>query len=280
VQTQRSAFHWSVDTGFAWQSRADVQGGGDVAISRSSLQAQGQYQLTDQLQLNLQGSYERDEYRFSSVNRLGNEPWENINILAVQAFAGWQVNEHWTLLAGPIISFAAEDAASWNRAATFGGAAVAAYHFNDRLTLAGGQGVMTQIEDHVAFIPVVRLDWQACDQLSLRAGTFNLGAQGGAGVEANWQLCPTFALGAGVQYQDRRFRLDRHDIAPDGVGEQSGVPVYMKATWQPCAHMTVGGFAGVQFAGRLKLDDDRGHHITTRSYHPAAILGARLSILF
>src|SRR5690606_9203001 len=63
---------WGVNTGAAYQFRTDIDGGGDFSTSRYSVGAGGVFQLSDQLELNVNAGFERDDYRFSSVTRMGN----------------------------------------------------------------------------------------------------------------------------------------------------------------------------------------------------------------
>lgn len=279
-QAPNSRFHWNFNTGLSHQTRTDIDDGGDFAATRFSANAGAAVQLTEALSLNLNAGYERHEFRFSSVTNLGNEPWENINILAMQAALGYQLNPHWTLFGSPLLSLAAEDGADLSNAYTGGVAFGAHYAHNENFNIGFGLGVISQLEDSIAVFPIIRFNWKIAEQWTLRSGSFTLGVQGGAGLELEWQPCDNFALSAGVQYQLRRFRLNDSGVAPKGVGEESAVPVYLRMTWLPCQNFTVNGFAGVLFGGKLELFDEDGHSVGREDFDPAFVMGARVGVQF
>lgn len=272
--------HWGFNLGSAYQTRTDVDGGGNFAVTRNSGSGTLAMQLTDQLVLNVKAGFERHEFRFSSLTDMGNDPWENINIFAAQAALAYHLNQNWTIYATPLFNVSAEDGAKLSNAVTGGAAVGASYRFDDKFNIGFGLGVITRLEDSASVFPIISFNWQFHDQWVLRSGSFNLGVQGGAGVELEWQLCDQLALAAGVQYQVRRFRLDDHDIAPQGVGEERGVPLYLRATWQPCPNFTIAGFGGVLLGGRLKLEDENGDTITHKNFDPAFVFGARVGVQF
>jgi len=280
IETSRGRFHFGVSTGIAYQAPASVDGGGRMSATRYSVGGGGVVHLNEQLDLNFSLGYERHDMRFNNVERMGNVPWENVNILGGQVTLAYHINDQWTVHGGPLASFAAEDGASWSNSFTAGAAAGVEYRVNDKFRIGGGLGVIQRLEDHMTLFPIVQFVWLINDNWTLRSGTFDLGVQGGAGIEAAWSPRRDLELAAGVQYQLRRFRLDDSDIAPDGVGQESSWPVYIKAAWYPKANLSVSGFMGVLFGGKLELDDEDGHNVTRKHFDPALVLGGRVGLRF
>ena len=76
-------------------------------------------------------------------------------------------------------------------------------------------------------------------------------------------------LGLGIAYQKRRFRLDDHrnpsgrprSVAPgngdpnrDGVGQETSVPIYVRARWAPSKTAFVDVYGGVTVGGEVRLE--------------------------
>jgi len=280
VETQRGKFHFSVGGGIAYQGSAGVDGGGRFSATRYSVGGGGTYNLNEKLDVNFGLGYERHDMRFSSVDAMGGDPWENVNIIAGQLGLAYHINDKWTIHGGGLVSVGAEDAAWWSRSVSLGAAGGVEYRVNDRLRVGVGLGFIERLEDTAALFPIFQFNWDINDQWTLRSGSFDLGVQGGVGIEAAWKPTDKLELAAGVQYQNRQFRLDRNGIAPDGVGEESVAPIYVKATWKPTARVNVTGFAGVLVGGRLELRDEDGHNITRKNFDPAPVFGGRVSYLF
>lgn len=280
IETPRGKFHFGVNTGLAYQAPASVDGGGRVSATRYSVGGGGVFHLNEKFALNFSLGYERHDMRFNNVTRMGDDPWENANILGGQVTLAYHINDQWTIHGGPLASFAAEDGASWSNAFTMGAAAGVEYRLNDKFRIGGGLGVIQRLEDHMTIFPIIQFVWRIDEQWTLRSGMFDLGVQGGAGIEAAWSPRRDLELAAGVQYQSRRFRLDDHDIAPDGVGQESSWPVYLKAAWYPKANLSVSGFMGVLLGGKLELDDEDGHNVTRKHFDPALVLGGRVGLRF
>lgn len=280
LQSQHTNIHWGFNLGGAYQARTDIDGGGDFAVTRHALSGGAVIQLTDRLELNFNAGMERYEYRFSSVTRMGNEPWENISIAGAQAALGLRLNDQWTLYGSPLVNLAAEDSADLADAFTGGVAMGFNYVHNAAFNFGAGIGIMSQLDDSVSIFPIVRFNWEMADQWTLRSGMFTLGVQGGAGLELEFRPIENVALALGAQYQQRRFRLDDEGIAPEGVGEEYAIPVYLRVTWFPCRNFTVSGFGGVLFGGGLALYDEDGHKVAEKNFDPAFVFGARIGVQF
>lgn len=280
MDREQSRVHWGFNLGGSYQTRSDVDGGGDFSVNRFSTSGGAVLMLSDNLVLNFNLGFERHEFRFSSITRMGGEPWENINIASAQVALGLHLNENWSFYGTPLVSFAAEDSADLVDAFTGGFAVGFNYQVDDKFNIGFGLGVMSQLEDSVSVFPIIRFNWEIADQWTLRTGSFTLGVQGGAGIELEFRPIENLAVAAGAQYHVRRFRLDDEQIAPEGVGEERGLPVYLRVTWMACDNFTVSGFGGVVLGGRLELNDEDGDKITEKSYDPAMVFGARIAVNF
>ena len=127
---------------------------------------------------------------------------------------------------------------------------------------------------------MITVNWRIDDAWTLRNGSFDLGSSGGAGLELAWAFAKKWELAVGDQYQTRRFRLDDSGVSPNGVGEETSVPIYTKLTWQFAPSATVYVFGGVVAGGELRLENSSGNKIGEEDYDPTGIVGLRLSVSF
>ena len=66
----------------------------------------------------------------------------------------------------------------------------------------------------------------------------------------------------------------------DGVGEHTGVPVWLRFSYDASPSVQLSAHVGVTFAGELTLEDDDGNDLTDSEYDPAAFVGISGSLRF
>jgi hypothetical protein len=113
----------------------------------------------------------------------------------------------------------------------------------------------------------------------------------GVGTEVSWQVSETVALGTGISFQTRRFRLSdttraigaggRANRTDDGgIGQESEVPVFLNLKWKPAPKTTIDFLAGVAFAGNVRVESSAGGRIKDDDYDPAPFAGVKANFLF
>ena len=85
---------------------------------------------------------------------------------------------------------------------------------------------------------------------------------------------------AGEEYESLRFRLDDKGSAPDGVGEDRSVPVYLSATYSHGRDLQISAIGGVELNGELRLEDSQGRRLARDNYETAPFLGATFNVRF
>lgn len=275
--------------GYTHQFRADLDDGGDYSVSRFVAGIGFGLKLNDRLDLNLGFGYEFNGYDFEGDTVFGfaaddDIPWRSINLFNVGASLNYRLDDHWRVFGGPIVRFAGESDADAGDSITGGGFAGAAYRFSDKLTLGGGFGVITQIEDDTTYFPVLIVNWQITDNLRLA----NAGASAGitvsgraSGFELVWSFLENAELALGADYALRRFRLDDGNaVAPEGVGEESNFPIWLRASYKFNPTFSVDAYLGVALGGEIKLDDRNGDRIAKQDVDPAPTVGVSLRLRF
>ena len=102
----------------------------------------------------------------------------------------------------------------------------------------------------------------------------------GPGGEVVYKINETIAVGGGLQYHQKRFRLSDDARVSEGVGEDSSWPLYAKVTWQVSPQAAIELVGGVSVAGELRLEDRNGHKISKADYDPAPLIGLRALFSF
>jgi hypothetical protein len=115
----------------------------------------------------------------------------------------------------------------------------------------------------------------------------------GVGSELSWQVSETVSLGAGIAFQNRRYRLRDKTraiavIPPSGgirtddggVGQESQVPLFAVLGWRPTPKTSLSLLAGVAVAGNVRVEDDDGGRLADDSYDAAGFVSLKGSIAF
>jgi len=264
--------HFRFSLGGGYRSDADIDSGGKFNESELRAVGTGLWGLSDQLKLATTLSYQFSHYDFSGV---AVSPWDDVHVVRATPLLYYILDEHWRVYGGPSFGFSAADGADWSQAFTGGGLAGFSYRFNQTLTLGAGLGVFSQIEDHARVLPIATANWQFSEQWNLRVGFLPLAGGGGLGAEVTYDLAKDWKIGAGVQFEQKRFRLDQNGPYPDGVGQDRRVPIYAKVTWELAPGAALEGVAGVVVGGQLQIDDSNGNQIFESNYKPSALVGLR-----
>ena len=89
-----------------------------------------------------------------------------------------------------------------------------------------------------------------------------------------------FHDGPELLHKQLRFRLDDDGVAPDGVGEEKSVPIFLVLSYRPAERSSVSLLAGMNFYGSVSVFDDRGKKIAGEDYDPTPFLGLAFSLTF
>ncbi len=266
---------WSlfVRGGDVYQFKTDIDAGGEFSVNRLFIQPGIRFLISRKASASFTIGFGHNDYDFSGRQGFaGLRPWGAVNTWRFSVPVRWSPNDKWTIFGIPTLRFATESGASLNEGATGGGLIAASYKVSEKLSIGPGLGVFSQIEDDVTAFPILAIDWQLMDNLSLKTGR-GIAATQGPGLTLEWR--PTDALDISLEgrYEKFRFRLDNSGVAPDGVGEDRSVPIALSANYRFDRALRLALTGGVEFAGRLRLEDDRGNKIVSTDYDPVPFLG-------
>jgi hypothetical protein len=267
-------FRASVGVGYRADADIDKRGG-DFNETRFSVTAARGFNPNEKIRIEPILTYRFSAYDFSRP-----DPWDDIHSIRATVLARYVIDEKWAVFGGPSVAFTGESGADVSDAITFGGALGASYRFSERLTIGAGFTISSEIEDDARIRPLVILNWQINDQWSFESGYMEVAGAGGPGGEIRYKINEAFTVGAGLQYQEKRFRLSDDARVSEGVGEDSSWPIYAKVTWQVCPRAAIELVGGIPVAGELRLENRNGHKISEADYDPAPLVGLRALFSF
>ena len=119
--------------------------------------------------------------------------------------------------------------------------------------------------------PFLSLDWAITENLRL-TNPLRAGPTGPAGLELSYTFNHDWVLGAGGAYRDVRFRLDDEGVAPDGVGQESAIPAWLRVSKEFGESFSIDLYAGYAFAGNLRLEDKVGDRFASKEYDSTPFL--------
>ena len=102
----------SLDGGYLHVFDADVEGGGSFSRNRAAVNFGGTTVFNETQSLRFGVGYRWDGYDFAGNTFVGPDPWDNVNQLNLAGIYGHQLDEDWSLFAGPLIQFAFESGAN------------------------------------------------------------------------------------------------------------------------------------------------------------------------
>ncbi len=279
-QPDDAPLQWRVRGGVVHQFDSDIDSGGEFNVTRAGFDAQALYDFNTDLTLDAEIGYEFNSYDFSGSTGFGAlNPWDDVHTVRIRTLLRWRMNEEWSFVGGPIFEFAAEDGADLGDGFNVGGVVSAAYRVNDDLTLGGGVLLVSEIEDDVAVFPVIIVNWRISDQWRVRNSLAPFGGYGG-GLEAVWTLSENWDLAFGTQFQWRQFKLDDTGTAPNGVGEEFSIPLYVNARWNATPNVSISAAIGISVGGEVEIQTSSGSTISNEDYDPTAIIALSASITF
>lgn len=273
VSAETGGIRFSLDAGILHQFRADLDDGGSFSVLRSGVRLNLSTALTEQVHLSITGRYRHDDFNFrDAALGLPDDPWGSIHTAGVEALFTIGLSAEWRLFIGPTIQSSWENGASMSDGMTYGGLIGFTYRVSETLSLGLLASVRDELEDSVSVVVLPMIDWRLTDE-------WRLGTVGGpssllvSGVQLSYDAGDGWRFGVGVGYSRGRFRLDDDGTAPDGIGEESGLPVWFGIGYRPSNQFEIDLVGGVLIGGELRLEDEDGRRIASDDHDPAAFIG-------
>lgn len=279
AQAQVSAWRPFVAVTPVYQGTADLDAGGDFDVSRVSVLAGLAGEIGGGNRAGVTLNYDYGDYSFSNPVRFGGvAPWNIVQHYGVSVPLSFALRDDWSLGITPSVDWFKENGADSGESLAWGGFVLATRRFADGNRLGFGIGVFEQIEKTSVF-PLLIVDWRLSDRWRL-VNPLPTGPTGAAGLELDYRFDSGWSVGLGAAYRSVRFRLSSRGPVPDGVGEERGVPVFVRGTYNFDQQASLHLYAGVVAAGELRVYDPSGNKLRDDDFDPAPLLGATVIVRF
>ena len=278
VSPQPGDVMFSLRGGFEHKFDTDIDDGGEFNVTIVEGGVSAQSILSDTLSLGLNFDYAFDQYDFSGSSGIGGlDPWEDIHTMRVGVLLNYRMSDDWVIYGGPLLVAARESGASFSDSDSYGGVIGLQYRQSETLTWGLGVGFIDRLEDgDTQVFPAIVVNWQIKDGMRLASNSNSRRS----GVELVFDLNKTTEVAVGLGYEWSRFRLDDKDIAPDGIGEVTSVPIWVRYSLKPSSDLTINLTGGISAGGTIEIEDSSGNSLRDEDFDPAAFVGVSVTFNF
>jgi hypothetical protein len=259
-----------------YEGEADLDSGGDFSAGQLIVRAGAARDWGGGVQAGATLSYDYTDYSFSNPVAFGAiAPWNIVQHYGVSFPMSFAVRDGWSVGIVPSVDWFRENGASTSDALAWGAIFSATRQFEGGNRLGIGIAVFDKIEETSVF-PVILVDWRLTYRWRL-VNPLPSGPTGPAGLELDYRFDSGWNLGLGAAVRSVRFRLSESGPVPNGVGEERGVPVFLRATRSLGESVALNLYAGVVAWGRLRVEDPSGNLLREDDFDPAPLFGVTIS---
>jgi hypothetical protein len=265
--------------GFVHEFSANLSGGGSVSVDRAFAAFKVGFAAGTDVTGSIGVAWGGDWYDFDGTSELSpapdTAPWSDVQAIALLGRATWKIDERWSTIVGLDLRVAGERNADAGDSMTYGGLGAVSYAFSPKFSLGAGAIISSQIEDSILVIPALVVYWQVTDTVLISNVLGPEVYPTGAGIEAAWRPDASREVAIGGRYESRRFRLDDDGplVRQKGVGEDTGFPLWARATWRFENGIRLDVIGGVSLFNTYRLDDSNGNEIASSDVDPAPFIG-------
>lgn len=224
-------------------------------------------------------NYDYMDYSFSNPTAFGGTaPW---NIVQRYGFAlplSVMTRDGWIVGITPSFDWFMENGAKSSDSLIWGALFTAAKRFEGGNVLGLGIAAFDRLEETSVF-PFPIVEWRFNDRWRL-TNPLAAGPTGPAGLELEYALDGGWTAGVGGAFRRTRFRLSETGSTPNGVGQNSGLPVFLRVSKTFDRAYSLNLYGGAVFAGELRVEDASGNLITKEDYKTAPLFGVNLTARF
>lgn len=261
------------------QGRTDLQGGGDMASTSLLLRAGISTALRGGHRSGLTLNYDHADYDFGGATAFGGRaPWGSVERYGLSLPLSYALQDGWSLGIAPSVDWFGERGADSGESMTWGGIFTANKRYANGNRLGFGFGAFDRFEKTSVF-PLILVDWKLSERWKL-VNPLPAGPTGPAGLELDYRFDSDWNLGIGAAWRSTRFRLATGNAVANGIGEERGVPVFLRASRSFGRQAALNLYAGVVTNGQLRVEDAAGNTLRRVDYDTAPVIGATFTLRF
>jgi len=279
-QQQKGPWFFRIDAAGAHQSEADLKdGSGGFSMDRWFIGAGVDYAFNRRTSVGVSVGGGQSNYDFVDEDGTGIDgPWNKIEESRVSLNGRFGFGETGSIFIIPTLRTHREKGASGDDS-SWGLFAAATWRLSEDLTIGPGLGVFSRLESGTRVFPILAIDWNISERWNLSTGR-GLASSQGPGLTLSYELNDDWSLGLAGRYESTEFRLDDEGPVAGGVGRDESLPIVFTAGLKPTRQLSLSMFAGIEFAGKLKLKDATGVTVEESKYDPALVVGATFDFRF
>lgn len=256
-----------------YQGNADLDRSGDFSVGGAILRGGVSKDLGGGKRAGITLTYDYLDYSFSNSGAFGRvAPWNIVQRYGVSAPLSFEVGDGWSIGVAPSVDWFRENGAKSGDSLTWGATVSGSRRFERGNRLGLGIGVFDGIEKTSVF-PLLVIDWRFGDHWRL-TNPLPSGPTGPAGLELGYYFDGGWTAGVGVAYRVLRFRLSETGPVRNGIGEESGMPVFVRVTRNFTDQLALHLYGGVVANGRLRVENSSGNLVRKEDFDPAPLFGA------
>jgi len=262
-----------------YQAPADLEDGGDVQFGGVVFRGGVLSDLGGGMRGGITLIYDYLDYSFSNPTVFNsNAPWGILQRYGVATPLSFSIGNGWILGATPSLEWFRENGASSSDSLTWGATFTGSRRFENGNMIGLGLAVFDRLEETLVF-PFLTVDWRLGDRWRL-VNPLASGPTGPAGLELDLELDGGWSAGFGAAWRTLRFRLSESGPTPNGIGEERGMPVFLRVTHRIGNQATLHLYGGVVLNGQLRVEDASGQVLREDDRDPAPLFGATFTARF
>lgn len=259
-----------------YSGKADLDGGGNYSAWGALVRAGVDGGFGAGNRVGVAFTYDYLDYSFDNPAAFGGvAPWGAVRRYGVAVPLGFNLGQGWVLGIAPSVDWMSETGADQGESLQYGALVSAMRFFPDGNRLGLGVAAYSRLEKTSVF-PILIVDWKLGDRWRL-VNPLPAGPTGGAGLELDYRLDNGWNLGLGAAYRTLRFRLSETGPVADGIGEESGVPVFLRASTELAKGVALRLYAGMVTGSELRVETASGALLRKVDADPSLLLGVTIS---
>lgn len=274
--SRSSAWQPFVSITGVWDGDADLDSGGDFDVTRVLLRAGIAGDLGGGNRAGLTLNYDHNDFSFANPAAFGGvAPWGTVQRYGVAVPLHFALQDGWSVGITPSVDWFRENGADTGESLVWGAVIAVNRQFAHGNRLGLGVAAFQQIEE-TSVLPIFLIDWRLGERWRL-INPLPSGPTGPAGLELDYDFGNGWTLGLGGAFRKSRFRLSENGPVANGVGEEAGVPVFLRASRSFGQQLSLHVYAGVVTGGHLRVETSSGQYVREEDYDTVPLLGVTFS---